>query len=180
MEQFRGVLLEAIGDARPLEVAEPDIAPKEERQFSFIRAIRASATGDWREAGYEREVSDEIARQSGRTPKGIFAPVSAWGQRNLIAGADVDGGFLKPTDHYGNEFIAALHGRLVTAGLGARILSGLKGGYLNPEALCWGCCGFRWRRFGSCGGQPDLCRCYAGTKDAGCLHGHLPQVDGAI
>ena len=103
MEQFRGVLLEAIGDARPLEVAEPDIAPKEERQFSFIRAIRASATGDWREAGYEREVSDEIARQSGRTPKGFFAPASAWGQRNLIVGTDADGGFLKPTDHYGKS-----------------------------------------------------------------------------
>ncbi|MDE0817051.1 MAG: hypothetical protein OSA92_05290 [Pirellulaceae bacterium] len=82
--------MEAIGDARPLEVAEPEIAPKEERQFSFIRAIRASATGDWREAGYEREVSDEIARQSGRTPKGFFAPASAWGQRNLIVGADAD------------------------------------------------------------------------------------------
>ncbi|HIF33365.1 MAG TPA: phage major capsid protein, partial [Planctomycetaceae bacterium] len=133
VEQFRGVLLEAIGDAKPLEVAEPDIAPKEERQFSFIRAIRASATGDWREAGYEREVSDEIARQSGRTPKGFFAPASAWGQRNLIAGADADGGFLKPTDHYGNEFIAALRGRLVTAGLGARILSGLRGDISIPK-----------------------------------------------
>ena len=133
MEQFRGALLEAIGDAKPLEVAEPDIAPKEERQFSFIRAIRASATGDWREAGYEREVSDEIARQSGRTPKGFFAPASAWGQRNLIVGADADGGFLKPTDHYGNEFIAALRGRLVTAGLGARILSGLRGDISIPK-----------------------------------------------
>jgi HK97 family phage major capsid protein/HK97 family phage prohead protease len=133
VEQFRGALLEAIGDAKPLEVAEPDIAPKEERQFSFIRAIRASATGDWREAGYEREVSDEIARQSGRTPKGFFAPASAWGQRNLIVGADADGGYLKPTDHYGNEFIAALRGRLVTAGLGARILSGLRGDISIPK-----------------------------------------------
>ena len=133
VEQFRGVLLEAIGDAKPLEVAEPDISAKDERQFSFIRAIRASATGDWREAGYEREVSDEIARQSGRTPKGFFAPASAWGQRNLIAGTDADGGYLKGTDHLGSEFIEALRGRLVTAGLGARIMSGLKGDISIPK-----------------------------------------------
>tara|TARA_Y100000593_G_scaffold72636_1_gene133406 strand:+ start:38 stop:1906 length:1869 start_codon:yes stop_codon:yes gene_type:complete len=133
IEQFRGVLLDNIGDAKPLEVAEPDIAPKEERQFSLIRAINASATGDWRQAGYEREVSDEIARQQGKNPKGFFVPASAWGQRNIIAGTDADGGFLKGTDHLGNEFISALRGRLVTAGLGARTLSGLKGDVSIPK-----------------------------------------------
>lgn len=133
IEQFRGLLLEKIGDAKPLELAEPDISPKEERQFSFLRAIHASATGDWREAGYEREVSDEIAKISGRSPKGFYAPGSAWGQRNIIAGTDADGGFLKGTDHMGGEFIEALRGRLVVAGLGARIMSGLKGDISIPK-----------------------------------------------
>ena len=133
VEQFRGELLDVIGNAKPLEVAEPDISPKDERQFSFLRAIHASATGDWRAAGYEREVSDEIAKQSGRSPKGFFAPGSAWGQRNLIAGTNADGGFLKGTDHLGNEFIAALRGRLVVAGLGARIMSGLQGEISIPK-----------------------------------------------
>ena len=133
IEQFRGLLLEKIGDAKPLELAEPDISPKEERQFSFLRAINASATGDWREAGYEREVSDEIAKISGRSPKGFYAPGSAWGQRNIIAGTDADGGFLKGTDHMGGEFIEALRGRLVVAGLGARIMSGLKGDISIPK-----------------------------------------------
>tara|TARA_R110000824_G_scaffold82503_3_gene206798 strand:+ start:3293 stop:5164 length:1872 start_codon:yes stop_codon:yes gene_type:complete len=133
VEQFRGELLEVIGNAKPLEVAEPDISPKEERQFSFLRAIHASATGDWRAAGYEREVSDEIAKQSGRSPKGFFAPGSAWGQRNIIAGTNADGGFLKGTDHLGGEFIAALRGRLVVAGLGARMMSGLQGDISIPK-----------------------------------------------
>ena len=133
IEQFRGLLLEKIGDAKPLELAEPDISPKEERQFSFLRAIHASATGDWREAGYEREVSDEIAKISGRSPKGFYAPGSAWGQRNIIAGTNADGGFLKGTDHLGGEFIEALRGRLVVAGLGARIMSGLKGDISIPK-----------------------------------------------
>ena len=133
VEQFRGELLDVIGNAKPLEVAEPDIQASEYREFSFLRAIRASSTGDWREAGYEREVSDEIARQSGRTAKGFFAPGSAWGQRNLIAGTNADGGFLKGTDHLGNEFISALRGRLVTAGLGMRIMSGLSGDISIPK-----------------------------------------------
>jgi HK97 family phage major capsid protein len=133
VEQFRGELLDVIGNAKPLEVAEPDISPKEEREFSFLRAINASATGDWRAAGYEREVSDEIAKQSGRSPKGFYAPGSAWGQRNLIVGTNADGGFLKGTDHYGSEFIEALRGRLVVAGLGARIMSGLQGDVSIPK-----------------------------------------------
>lgn len=133
VEQFRGELLDVIGNAQPLEVAEPDIQASEKREFSFLRAIHASATGDWRSAGYEREISDEIAKQSGRSPKGFFAPGSAWGQRNLTAGTDADGGFLKGTDHMGNEFIAALRGRLVTAGLGMRIMSGLRGDIAIPK-----------------------------------------------
>ena len=133
VEQFRGELLEVIGNAKPLEVAEPDIQKSEEREFSFLRAIRASATGDWRDAGYEREVSDEIAKQSNRTPKGFFAPASAWGQRNIIAGVNADGGFLKPTDHYGNEFISALRSRLVVGGLGVSVMSGLQGDISIPK-----------------------------------------------
>ena len=120
-------------NAKPLEVAEPDIQKSEEREFSFLRAIRASATGDWRDAGYEREVSDEIAKQSNRTPKGFFAPASAWGQRNIIAGVNADGGFLKPTDHYGNEFISALRSRLVVGGLGVSVMSGLQGDISIPK-----------------------------------------------
>ena len=133
VEQFRGALLDVIGNDKPLEVAEPDISPREERQFSFLRAINAAATNDWRNAGYEREMSDEIANRLGKSPKGFFVPAAAWGQRNIIAGTDADGGFLKPTDHLGNEFIAALRGRLVTAGLGARIMTGLQGDISIPK-----------------------------------------------
>jgi len=133
VEQFRGVVIDALPVAQPLEVGEPDISPKEERQFSFLRAINASATGDWRSAGYEREVSDEIAKLSGREAKGFYAPGSAWGQRNIIAGTNADGGFLKGTDHLGGEFIEALRGRLVVAGLGARMMSGLKGDISIPK-----------------------------------------------
>ena len=133
IEQFRGVLLDVIGDAKPLDVAEPDIAPKEQRNYSLMRAINAAANNDWRDAGFEREVSDEIGRMSGRAAKGFYVPTSAWGQRDLIAGTNADGGFLKPTDHLGNEYIEALRARLVVAGLGARTLTGLTGDVAIPK-----------------------------------------------
>ena len=133
IEQFRGLLLEKIGDAKPLEVAEPDLTPTEQKRYSLMRAIRAAASNDWREAGFEREVSDEIGRVSGRTPKGFFVPGHAWGQRDLIAGSDGDGGHLKGVDHMGSEFIEALRSKLVVSSMGARVMTGLKGDVSIPK-----------------------------------------------
>jgi hypothetical protein len=80
-----------------------------------------------RDAEFEREVSDEIGSLQGRQAKGFFVHNSAWGQRNIIAGTDADGGHLKGVDHMGSDFIGVLRSRLVVAGLGTRIMSGLKG-----------------------------------------------------
>jgi len=142
IEQFRGLLLEKIGDAKPLEVAEPELTPTEEKRYSLMRAIRAAATNDWRQAGFEREVSDEIAHVSGRTPKGFFVPGSAWGQRDLIAGSDADGGHLKGVDHMGSEFIEALRSRLVVSSMGARIMTGLQGDVSIPKMTAAASAGF--------------------------------------
>jgi HK97 family phage major capsid protein len=133
IEQFRGLLLEKIGDAKPLEVAEPELNPRERNEYSLMRAIRAAASNDWREAGFEREVSDEIGHVSGRTAKGFFVPGHAWGQRDLIAGSDADGGHLKGVNHMGSEFIEALRSRLVVGSMGARVMSGLKGDVSIPK-----------------------------------------------
>jgi hypothetical protein len=128
LAEFKGRVLEhlaATGSDKPLvqPVDQPDISANEQRDFSLVRAIRAAATNDWSQAGYEHEVSAEIARTTGRDPKGFYVPAAGWGQRNFIVGANADGGFMKPTDHLGNEFIAALRGRIVVAGLGARVMT---------------------------------------------------------
>ena len=142
IEQFRGLLLEKIGDAKPLEVAEPDLTPAEEKRYSLMNAIRAAANNDWRQAGFEREVSDEIGRMSGKPAKGFYVPGHAWGQRDLIAGTDADGGHLKGVDHMGSEFIEALRSRLVVSGMGARIMTGLKGDVSIPKMATVAAAGF--------------------------------------
>lgn len=133
VEQFRGIVIEALPNAQPIEVAEPELTPQEEKRYSLMKALRAATNNDWRDAQFELEVSDEIGRMQGRTAKGFFVHGSAWGQRNIIAGTDADGGHLKAVDHYGNEFISALQKKLVVAGLGTRILTGLQGDVSIPK-----------------------------------------------
>jgi len=132
VEQFRGEVIDALPNAAPLQVGEPDLTPREQQSYSLMRAIRAAAQNDWRTAEFEREVSDEIGRIGGKPAKGFFVPSHAWGQRDLIAGADADGGHLKAVDHMGGEFIEALRSRLVISSMGARIMSGLKGDVSIP------------------------------------------------
>ena len=136
VEQFRGELLEAVRNDRPLETpaAVVDVAKSEQREYSLIRAIKAASSGDWREAGYEREISDEIAHRSNKEARGFYLPANInWGQRDQTAGTNADGGFLVGTDHLADQFIEALYARLTITSLGARVMQGLKGDVAIPK-----------------------------------------------
>ena len=100
----------------------------------MLRAIKAASSGDWRDAGYEREISDEIAKRSGKEARGFYIPANInWGQRDQTAGTDSQGGFLVSTDHLADQFIEALYARLTITNLGARVMQGLKGDVSIPK-----------------------------------------------
>ena len=128
LAQFRGALLDKIAD-KPLDVADVDLTQKEQREYSLMNAIRSSSVG--RFDGLEREVSDELAKRYGKEPRGFYVPQSIF-KRDLTVGTDSAGGFLKPTDHLGGEFIDALRANLVTSSLGARMMQGLTGDVAIP------------------------------------------------
>jgi len=128
LAQFRGALLDKIAD-KPLDVADVELTQKEERQYSLINAIRSAQTG--RFDGFEREVSEELAKRYGKEPRGFYVPQSIF-KRDLTVGTNTAGGFLKPTDHLGGEFIDALRANLVTSSLGARMMQGLSGDVAIP------------------------------------------------
>ena len=135
VDQFRGVLLEAIGEGKPLEQAHGaiELSAKEERDYSFMKAVRGIVNGSGLN-GLEREVNDEIAQRAGKAARGFYAPDSFWsGKRDLTVGTASAGGHLKPTDHLGGEFVDALRSRLVFNELGARFMSGLKGDVAIPK-----------------------------------------------
>ena len=133
--QFRAVLLDAIGEGKPLEqsAGAVDMSPKEERAYSFMKAVRGLVNGSGLN-GLEREVSEEIAKRSGREARGFYAPDTFWGgKRDLTVGTATAGGHLVGTDHLGDQFVDALRSRLVFNELGARFMTGLRGDVAIPK-----------------------------------------------
>lgn len=99
--------------------------------FSITRALAAAAGMDV-DAGREREVSQEIARRSGRQFQGIAVPIQALRRpaerRDVITTttpAAGPGGNLIATLLDGSQYVDLLRAALVIRQLGARVLTGL-------------------------------------------------------
>ena len=118
--------------ASPLNV---DLSKREKESYSLLRAISASASGDWSKAGLEKEISDTIGQRSGNVSQGgFYMPADMqWGRRDLTVGTNNAGGFLVGTDHDGASFIDALRAAMVTTRLGARVMSNLQGNVAIPK-----------------------------------------------
>ena len=112
-----------------------DMTEKEQRNFSIVKAVQASATGDWSKAGLEREVSNAIAARVGDSNGGFYLPTDmAWGsKRDLTVGTNNQGGFLVGTDHMASSFIDALRANMVTMQAGGRMMTNLQGNVAIPK-----------------------------------------------
>lgn len=101
------------------------------RSFSIVKAIRSAMPRDLGggdvDAGFEREISAEVARRSGRTFEGIAVPDQVFLQdkRTLLAGSTAEP--LVPNVHRADLFIDRLRSNLATERLGATVLDGLVG-----------------------------------------------------
>lgn len=143
IEQFRGELLDVIGNDKPLETPADviDAPVKEKREYSLGRMIRSQITGKRNEASFEHELSDEIAKRTGKDPQGFYVPGFAWGQRSgvmttaatgAISGEAVTDNFV-PTIQRPDMFIEALRARQVLSGLGATYIPGLTNRVRMPK-----------------------------------------------
>ena len=141
VDEFRGELLQAL-ENQPLDtpVNVIDAPVKEKREYSLGRMVQAQISGDWRNAGFEREMNDEIARRVGREAEGIYVPDFAWQQRGPLAtgatgatGSEVVFDDFVPTVHRGDMFIEALRARQVLSNLGTTYLSGLTSRIKMPK-----------------------------------------------
>lgn len=149
IDEFRGELLEAIGN-QPLETPAHvvDAPVKEQRSYSLGKMIRAQATGDWSEAGFEREMHDEIRHKTGKASRGYFVPDFAWRAGALSTAAtgavgteNVTDSFV-PTIHRGDMFIEALRAKQVMSRLGVTFLSGLTNRIQMPKFSTGATAGF--------------------------------------
>ena len=133
LAQFRGTLLETIANDKPLDLpSNVDMNVEEKREYSLMKAIREAGTTGL--TGLEKEVSEEIASRTGKSARGFYMPTNLeFAQRDQTVGTNSQGGFLKPTDHMGNEFIEALKAKTVIGQAGARVMQGLKGDVAIPK-----------------------------------------------
>ena len=151
VDVFRGQLLDSIGDEKPLDTpaAVIDAPVTERRNYSLGRMIQAQVTGDFRKAGFEREINDEIAHKVGRQGEGFYVPDFVWGQRGALAtaatgavGSEVVFDDFVPEEHRGDMFIEALRNKLVLGNLGATFMSGLTGRIKMPKLATGAAAGF--------------------------------------
>jgi len=136
IEQFRGELLEILGQDRPLDDGNIGLTRKEIRQFSLVRAIAALANpGDRRlreAAAFEFEVSEAAAQRYGRSAQGVMVPTDVLGvwKRDLNTSDDNE---LVATNLLANEFIDVLRNSASVMQAGARMLPGLVGNVAIPK-----------------------------------------------
>lgn len=140
VDAFRGALLDAIGE-KPLDVnpAAVEVSAKEQRNYSMGRMIQAQITGDWRKAGLEREMHEEIMTRTGKASEGFYVPDFAFRAGPMSTAAtggsaseNVSDNFV-PTIHRGDMFIEALRSRQVMSELGVTYMSGLTNRIKMPK-----------------------------------------------
>lgn len=99
------------------------------RDFSLVKAIGA-AMGEDVDAGFEREMSAEVKRRSGRKFQGIAVPDQYFTRTMLTTGAAAP---LYPTQHRADLYIDMLRDALVIGRLGATVLDNLVGDQDIPK-----------------------------------------------
>lgn len=96
------------------------------REFSLVKAIVDQTDPGSVDAGKEREISAELAKRSGKAPRGTLVPHEAFQERRALLTSNT-GGELYPTRHRDDLFIDRLRETLRVGQLGATVLSGLVG-----------------------------------------------------
>lgn len=127
-----------------------DMSDKERKQYN-IRNLILSQDANVRNprdiAGFELEVSDEMARTAEHRRGGVFVPFGALQSRALIAATASIGGNLVFTEP--QSFIEILRNRTVVGTAGARFLTGLSGPIAFPRQITAGAASWRTENPGS-------------------------------
>ena len=138
---------EAVAKAKAAPKVTPDLTPAEQKRFSFRKALAAATEGNWHDAGFEREVSQEIAKRMGREGStSLFVPTDL--EVRALGSATSGGGqefkFTQP-----KPFIELLREKMVSRRLGATVLTGLTGPISFPRQTAAGAASWRTENPGS-------------------------------
>lgn len=116
--------------------AEIGLTEKEQRSYSFVKAIRAMAFPNDRSAyeaaAFEREVSAAVEQRTGKSAQGYLVPDEVL-RRDLTVATGSAAGDLVFTDARPGSFIELLRNRLALNTLGVTMLTGLNGPVAIPR-----------------------------------------------
>ena len=147
-DEFRALAIAALEKAQAeRKAAKPDMpkvtderrtfdeseAKTVRKHYSIHRAIM-SMVDPKVDAGYEREVSDEIAKQTGRSAQGLYIPnfVRSITPPNFVKG-DGNGSDFVATDLLAGEYIEPLVAKMRLTEAGMRTITGLRGDIAIPK-----------------------------------------------
>lgn len=132
-EEFQRELLDHISKKGHAWKPEVGLSAAETQRFSITKAIRAMVDGDWKDAGFEREISREVelkmqkaGLQRHGTGKGFFIPAEVQ-SRTMLVGTASAGGNAVGTELRPAEFIELLRAEQLATKLGVRTLTNLIG-----------------------------------------------------
>jgi HK97 family phage major capsid protein/HK97 family phage prohead protease len=111
------------------------LTDKEAGQYSIARAVAAMMTGNWKEAGLERDASEAAAKRFGMGTKGILIPFDIMARRDFTVGTASEAGNLVATQLRPDLFADVLRNRLALGRLGVTMLFGLTSNVDMPRKL---------------------------------------------
>jgi HK97 family phage major capsid protein/HK97 family phage prohead protease len=135
LEAFRQHVLNSMPEPTPIQPARQvslDLSQKEQQRYSLMAALEALHAKDWSKAGFEREISQDVARQMGKEPQGFFLPMVTMG-RDLNVGTPSAGGNLVANQLQPAQFIDILRNKMVMMEAGITLLTGLVGNVTIPR-----------------------------------------------
>lgn len=136
VDQFKKAVLDSMPKHQIIDTSlsgDVGISQRDISKYSIVSAVRAMLMNDWRDAGLEREVSQEIERKTGKRAQGLYIPFEALKTRALSKGTPSEGGYLVETTLLADNFIEALRNKANVIALGATVLNGLRGDVAIPK-----------------------------------------------
>ena len=142
IDDFRTKVLELMDKTENVKIKERiGIDEKDAKNFSFIKAIRGLATGNWNKAGFEKEVLFESKRRTGKNiipfeilnAKRSILGVTAMSGTGYVTNAS--GSALVQTSNLSQSFIEYLYNATVLKQMGATVLTNLVDNISIPKQL---------------------------------------------
>jgi HK97 family phage major capsid protein len=136
VSEFRDYILAQITQRHQNQSLDIGMTKRDRSRYSFGNLLSAMCSGDWTNAGLERECSQEVARQFGRQADGAYVPYEMlFGLmgRDFNVGTTTEAGNLVQTDVRHDLMADVLRNKLVMAQLGATMLTGLKDSIAIPR-----------------------------------------------